>query len=56
MNTCIPNKLEDITIPNKDKLLSFYNNLLLSDNMNMLLIGNKETCKSLIIKLIIQKK
>ena len=54
MNTSLPNCLKSIIIPEKDKLLNFYNNLKEINNLNMLFIGIRETCKTTIIELIIE--
>lgn len=53
MNSCVPKHLNDIIIPHKDKMILFYQKLRKVNNLNMLFVGTRETCKTTIIELII---
>lgn len=45
---------DKLTIPNKDKIIEFYQKLLSENNLNILLYGERESCKTMIIENIIQ--
>ena len=53
MNTCLPKRLNDVVIPKKEQMLLFYQELKQANDLNMLFVGNRETCKTTIIELII---
>lgn len=53
MNTCLPKSLNDVVIPKKEQMLLFYQELKQVNDFNMLFVGNRETCKTTVIELII---
>ena len=54
MNTFIPKNIEDLLIPFKDDFIRFYDEIQQSNELSILLVGQRETCKTTIIELIIR--